>query len=83
MTVDRVVGVTVHVVVPLHAPPQPVNVEPVSGVAVRVTTVPVENTPVQSTVHLSMAEVGLLETDPEPVTSARTSGGSCQLAAGV
>ena len=74
---------TVHVVVPLHAPPQPVKVEPVSGVAVRVTTVPVENTPVQSIAHLSMAEVGLLETNPEPVTSTRTSGGSFQLAAGV
>ena len=32
--------VTVHAPVPEHAPPQPVNVEPVAGVAVSVTCVP-------------------------------------------
>jgi hypothetical protein len=32
--------VTSQVLVPVHAPPQPSNVEPVSGVAVRVTAVP-------------------------------------------
>ena len=70
MTIDRVVGVTVQVVVPVHAPPQPTKVEPVSGVAVRVTIVPVENTPVQSVglrlvlvlLQLPIAELGLPET---------------------
>jgi hypothetical protein len=76
--------VTVQVVaVPVHAPPQPVKVEPVFGVAVRVTVVPVENTPLHSVVHLSIAEDGLLETWPPPVTSTWTSGGSFQAVGGV
>ena len=72
-----------HVVVPVHAPPQPVNVDPVFGVAVSVTVVPVENTPVHDLVQVLMAEAGELVTSPPPVTFTVNSGGSFQLAAGV
>ena len=91
VTIDRVVGVTVQVVIPVHAPPQPAKVEPVSGVAVRVTIVPVENTPVQSVglrlvlvlLQLPIAELGLPETVPAPVTWTWTSGGSFHAVGGV
>ena len=40
VTVDADVTVTTHVPLPVHAPDQPANVEPVAGVAISVTTVP-------------------------------------------
>jgi len=70
--------------VPLHPPPDhPVNVEPVFGVAVRVTTVPLANAAEQLLVHTSIPLPGLLVTDPDPVTVTVSKGGSCQLAGGV
>jgi len=52
-------------------------------VAVSVTVVPVENTPVHDLVQVLMAEAGELVTSPPPVTFTVNSGGSFQLAAGV
>ena len=44
--------VTVQAPVPLHAPLQPVNVEPAAGVAVRVTAVPLVTDSTQSAPQL-------------------------------
>ena len=57
--------VTVHVPVPVQAPLQPVNVEPVAGVAVKVTDVPLAN----EAAHVAPQEipVGALLTVPLPV----------------
>jgi hypothetical protein len=78
------VNVRVHIPAPLQPPPdQPVNVDPLFGVAVRVTTVPVANVEEQLLVQPSMPLPGLLVTDPPPVTLTVSSGGSCQLAGGV
>jgi hypothetical protein len=59
------VGVTAHVPVPLQAPDQPVNVEPVLGVAVRVTGVALAKLALHVVPQL-MPE-GLLVTVPVPV----------------
>jgi hypothetical protein len=59
------VRVTAHVLVPLQAPDQPTNVEPVLGVAVSVTNVPLAK-PALHVVPQLMPE-GLLVTAPEPV----------------
>ena len=76
--------VTEHVPVPLQPPPdQPVNVPPLPGVAVRVTTVPLAKVAEQSPVQPSIPLPGLVLTEPVPVTSTVRSGGSCQLAGGV
>ena len=57
--------VTVHVVaVVAHAPPHPVNAEPVAGVSVRVTTAFCANAAEQVLGQLMPA--GLLVTVPEP-----------------
>lgn len=57
--------VTMQAPVPLHAPPQPVNDEPSSGVAVSVTSVPAAKPWAQSLGQL--IPVGTLVTDPSPV----------------
>jgi hypothetical protein len=51
--------------VPVHAPPQPENVEPVVGVAVSVTEVPQSKVAMQ--VAPQLIPVGLLPTRPLPV----------------
>jgi hypothetical protein len=56
---------TMHVPVPVHAPPQPVNVEPVAGVAVRVTEVPAAYEALQ--VPPQSIPLGEEETVPVPV----------------
>jgi len=57
---------TTHVPVPEHPPPdQPVNVEPVEGVAVRVTEVP--KVKVVEHVAPQVIPAGLELTEPEPV----------------
>ncbi len=83
VTESWLVGVRVQDAVPLHAPVQPVKVDPALGVAVSVTVVPVENTPVQSDAQFAIAEVGLLETLPEPANWTVTSGGSFHALGGV
>jgi hypothetical protein len=57
--------VTVHVPVPEHAPDQPAKLEPVSGVAVRVTLVPAS----KNAAHVGSQWMpsGLLVTVPDPV----------------
>src|SRR4051812_23740357 len=55
--------VTVHAPVPLHAPPQPMNVESIAAAAVSVTIVPKLNGSVQSVPQL----MPVPETVPEPV----------------
>jgi hypothetical protein len=55
----------VHVPVPLHGAPHPVNVAPAAGAAVRVTTVPGGNAALQVVPQLMPA--GLLVTVPVPV----------------
>jgi hypothetical protein len=62
--------VTVHVPVPLHAPPQPPKTDPVVGEAVRVTTVPETSVSEQSEPQLM--PLGLLVTAPEPVPDLET-----------
>jgi hypothetical protein len=57
--------VTTHDVVPLHAPDQPLNVDPAVGVAVRVTAVPLEKLALHVVPQLMPA--GLLVTEPVPV----------------
>jgi hypothetical protein len=56
--------------VPLHAPDQPANVEPVAGVAVRVTAVPA----VKLALHVwpQLIPAGVLLTVPEPVPALTT-----------
>jgi hypothetical protein len=83
VTKSCVPTVTEQVVFPVHAPLQPANVEPVAGVAARVTAVPLAYTPVHSVVQLPIAELGLLLTFPEPFTMTVTSGGSFHPTAGV
>jgi hypothetical protein len=56
--------VTVHVPVPVHAPPQPVKVAPAEGVAVSVTAVPLLKAAEQVVPQLMPA--GALVTVPEP-----------------
>src|SRR6185312_14623895 len=57
--------VTLHAPVPLQAPPQPANAEPVSGVAVKLTTVPLA----KLAEHVVPQEIpgGVLVTVPVPV----------------
>jgi hypothetical protein len=56
---------TVHVVVPVQAPLQPLKLEPVAGVAVRVTLLPEMKSALQ--VAPQSMPVGLLVTVPVPV----------------
>jgi len=65
VTEAAAVSVKVHVPVPLHAPDQPANVEPVPGVAVSVTAVPTAMLPLHVVPQLIPA--GLLVTAPAPV----------------
>ena len=65
VTLRAWVMLTVQVPVPEHDPLQPVKVEPVVGVAVRVTLVPVLNEALQ--VAPQEIPVGLLVTVPVPV----------------
>src|SRR5277367_5813126 len=62
--------VTTQVPVPEHAPDQPANVEPVLGVAVRVTTVPARNLAEQ--LGWQVIPAGALETEPRPKPSSAT-----------
>jgi hypothetical protein len=57
--------VTVHVVVPLHAPDQPLNTALPAGDSLRVTTVPAAN--VARHVAPQLIPVGLLVIVPAPV----------------
>src|SRR6185437_11117272 len=61
--------VTLHAPVPLQAPPQPANVEPESGVAVKFTTVPFA----KLAEHVAPQEIpeGVLVTEPEPGVAVR------------
>ena len=73
--------VTVQVPVPVQPPLQPVNVEPVAGVAVSVTAVPLANAAEQVAPH--EMPVGELETVPLPVpafVTARVNGCSANVA---
>jgi hypothetical protein len=65
VTVVLDVRVTVHVLVPVQAPDQPTNVEPVLGVAVNITGVPLAKLALHVVPQL-MPE-GLLVTVPGPV----------------
>ena len=56
---------TVQLPVPLHAPPQPVKVLPVAGVAVRVTLAPLLNDALQ--VEPQLMPAGVLVTVPVPL----------------
>src|SRR4029078_2130371 len=62
---------SVHGPVPLHAPPQPPNVHPASGLATSVTVVPVS----KLAVHVSPQSmpVGVLTTRPWPVVATLSS----------
>jgi hypothetical protein len=62
--------VTVHVLVPVHAPVQPAKREPVPGVAVRVTFVPYAKLLEQALPHEIAS--GLEVTLPDPFPPART-----------
>jgi hypothetical protein len=68
--------VTVQLAVPVQAPDQPANVDPVPGVAVRVTLEPTENEALQ--VDPQSIPPGELVTDPLPVPASETlrSGGA-------
>ena len=70
MTEPAAVIVIVHVPVPVHAPPQPVNVEPATGVAVKFTTVPLLNDAEQLVPQLMPA--GALVMVPAPVPARLT-----------
>jgi hypothetical protein len=59
------VGVTLHVPVPVHAPDQPVKVEPVFGVAVSVMAVPLAK--LAEHVVPQVMPAGELLTEPPPV----------------
>jgi len=62
---------TTHVPVPAHPPPDhPVKLEPVEGVAVRVTEVP--KVKVVEHVAPQVIPAGLEDTDPEPVPPVAT-----------
>ena len=58
--------VTVQPALPLQAPPQPVKIQPLAGVAVKVTFVPLENPALH--VDGQLMPAGLLVTVPLPVT---------------
>ena len=66
MTAVAALIVTAHVAVPLHAPPQPVNVKPAAGVSASVTSAPCAKDAEQ--VDGQLIPTGLLLTVPEPVT---------------
>jgi hypothetical protein len=59
------VSVTVHALVPVHAPDQPANVDPLAAVGVSVTAVPLLKVALQVCPQLMPA--GLLVTVPVPV----------------
>lgn len=65
MTEAAAVRVTAHVAVPLQAPDQPANVEPVPAVAVSVTDVPMPKLALH--VVPQLIPEGLLVTVPVPV----------------
>jgi len=66
VTLVAAFSVTVQLPVPLQAPPQPLKLAPLAGLAVRLTTVPVAKLPVHvPLLHVSPA--GLLVTVPLPV----------------
>lgn len=69
--------VTAHAAVPVHAPLQPANAEPVAGVSVMVTTVP----PLKFAVHVpgQLMPAGLLVTFPVPVPASVTVSGKRSL----
>ena len=64
------VGVITHLPVPVQAPDQPANVEPVLAVAVSVTSVPLANVALH--VDAQLMPEGLLVTVPAPVPADRT-----------
>jgi hypothetical protein len=70
VTVVAAVIVTLHVPVPSQGAPQPVKVEPVAGVAVKVTAVPLANVAEQAAPQLMPA--GALVTVPVPVPAFAT-----------
>jgi len=70
VTLLACVTVTVQVPVPLHAPLHPVNAEPVAGVAVSVTFVPLEKVALQ--VVPQERPEGFEATVPEPRPCFRT-----------
>ncbi len=67
--------VTLHVPVPVQAPPQPVNAIPASGAAVRITGVPAVNE--NEHVAPQLIPAGLLVTVPVPVPNFETVSASC------
>jgi hypothetical protein len=67
VTAWGLVNVIVHTPVPVQAPPHPVKVEPVSGVAVRVTEVPLLNEALQVVLHVIPLGEELTVPDPVPL----------------
>lgn len=80
VTAVAAVTFTAQVLVPLHAPDQPVNVDPALGVAVRVTVVPL----LKVAVHVVVGQLipaGVLLTVPVPVPPNVTATGNVETAA--
>ena len=71
MTVRAWLIVTTQLPVPVHAPDQPANTDPTAGVAVSVTTVPVENDALHP--GLQAMPEGLDVTAPDPLPAVNTS----------
>jgi hypothetical protein len=67
--------ITLQAPVPLHAPLQPANVEPLAGVAMRDTELPCAKLALQVAPQLMPA--GELATDPEPVPASETVSATC------
>src|SRR5437867_1164460 len=70
VTAEAVVRVTVQGPVPVQVPLQPVKTDPVAGVAVRVTTVPL--TKLAAQVAPQSTPVGVLVTVPAPAPALET-----------
>ena len=75
VTVVALLTVTVHMLIPVHAPDQPANEKPVAGVAVSVTLLPLLKFPLQ--VWPQLIPDGLLVTVPVPAPAKATVNCTC------